>query len=126
MKLIPNKTESNQQLKFFLWMSNENVFIKKYSYIKHLLTNINDDVMTCIYMLSPSGEFMMTSSKGNIFCVTGPLCGEFTSQQLIPLTKASNAELWCFLWSAPEQTVEQIIKNLVIWDAITLIMMSLQ
>ena len=24
----------------------------------------------------------------------------------IPLTKASDAELWCFLWSAPEQTVE--------------------
>ena len=24
----------------------------------------------------------------------------------IPLTKASDAELWCFLWSVPEQTVE--------------------
>ena len=24
----------------------------------------------------------------------------------IPLTKASDTELWCFLWSAPEQTVE--------------------
>ena len=27
--------------------------------------------------------------------------------QWIPLTKASDAELSCFLWSAPEQTVEQ-------------------
>ena len=44
---------------------------------------------------------MMTSSNGNIFRVTDPLCGEFTSQRWIPLTKASDAELWCFLWSAP-------------------------
>ena len=44
---------------------------------------------------------MMTSSKGNIFRVTGPLCGEFTGHRRIPLTKASDAELWCFLWSAP-------------------------
>ena len=34
---------------------------------------------------------MMTSSNGNIFRVTGPLCG----------TNASDAELWYFLWSAP-------------------------
>ena len=41
---------------------------------------------------------MMTSSNGNI------LCGEFTGPWWIPLTKASDAELWCFLWSVPEQT----------------------
>ena len=49
---------------------------------------------------------MMLSSNGNIFHVTGPLCGEFTSHWWIPLTKASDMELWCFLWSTPEQTVE--------------------
>ena len=38
---------------------------------------------------------MMTSSNGNIFRVTGPLCGEFTSHRRIPLTKASESELWC-------------------------------
>ena len=38
---------------------------------------------------------MMTSSNGNIFRVTVPLCGEFTGQRWIPLTKASDAELWC-------------------------------
>ena len=32
----------------------------------------------------------------NIFCVTGPLCGEFTGHLWIPRTKASDAELWCF------------------------------
>ena len=44
-------------------------------------------------------SFMMTSSNGNIFRVTGPLCGEFTGQRWIPLTEASDAEHWCFLWS---------------------------
>ena len=39
--------------------------------------------------------------KWNIFRVTGPLCGEFTGHRWIPLTKASDVELWCFLWSAP-------------------------
>ena len=44
---------------------------------------------------------MMTSSNGNIFRVTGPLCGEFTGHLWIPLTKASDAELRCFLCSSP-------------------------
>ena len=34
------------------------------------------------------------------FSSFGPLCGEFTGLRWIPRTKASNAELWCFLWSA--------------------------
>ena len=45
---------------------------------------------------------MMTSSNGNIFRVTCHLCGEFTGHRWIPRTKASDAELWCFLWSASE------------------------
>ena len=45
---------------------------------------------------------MMTSSNGNIFRVTGHLGGEFTGPRWIPHTKASDAELWCFLWSASE------------------------
>ena len=36
----------------------------------------------------------MTSSNGNIFGVTGPLCGEFTS----PCTKASDVDLWSVHW----------------------------
>ena len=40
--------------------------------------------------------------NGNIFRVTGHLCGEFTGHRWIPRTKASDAELWCFLWSASE------------------------
>ena len=45
----------------------------------------------------------MTSSNRNISPLLA-LCGEST---WIPLTKASDTELWCFLRSASEQTVEQ-------------------
>ena len=45
---------------------------------------------------------MMTSSNGIIFRITDHLCGEFTGHWWIPGTKASDAELWCFLWSAPK------------------------
>ena len=63
-----------------------------------------------------SGErsLMMTSSNGNIFRVTGSLSGEFTGHRWIPLTKASDAELCCFLWSTPKQTAEQTIGTPVI------------
>ena len=44
---------------------------------------------------------------------------------LLTLCETSDAEFWCFLWSTPEQTVEQAIQTLVIWDAIALIMTSL-
>ena len=38
----------------------------------------------------------------------------------IPTTKASDVELWYFIWSAPEQTVGQTIETAVIWDTIVL------
>ena len=49
---------------------------------------------------------MMMLSIENFFHITGPLCGKFTSQRWIPLTKASDVELWCFIWSVPEQELE--------------------
>ena len=54
-------------------------------------------------MISPHSSDMVTSSNRNICRFTDPLCGEFTGHRWIPLTKASDAELWCFLWSAPEK-----------------------
>ena len=44
---------------------------------------------------------MMTSANGNIFRVTGPMWRQFAVHRWIPLTKASDAELWCFLWCEP-------------------------
>ena len=42
---------------------------------------------------------MMASSNGNNFHTNGPLWGESTGHRRIPLTKACDAELWCFLWT---------------------------
>ena len=50
--------------------------------------------------------YMVTSSNGNIFRVTGLLCGEFTGHRWIPRTKVSDADRWCFLWSTSAPTVE--------------------
>ena len=47
-------------------------------------------------------KYMMTSSNENIFRSTGHLCGVFTRDRWIPLTKARDTKFWCFLWSAPE------------------------
>ena len=44
----------------------------------------------------------MTSSNENIFRVIGPLWGESTGHRWFSLTKASDSELWCFLWSSPQ------------------------
>ena len=47
--------------------------------------------------------FMMTHQMETFSALlAGPLCGEFTGYRWIPLTKASDAEFWCFLLSAPE------------------------
>ena len=59
-------------------------------------------VMSYLGLLIAVFIFMMTSSNGNIFRVTGHLCGEFTGPRWIPRTKASDADLWWFLWSASE------------------------
>ena len=67
------------------------------------LKNVMIDTHTQLYM--------MTSSKENMFPVTGPLWGESTGQLWIPPTKASDGGLWCFLWFAPEQMAEQTIET---------------
>ena len=46
-------------------------------------------------------QLIMTSSNGNIFRVTGLLCGEFTGHRWIRRPKAIDADLWSFLWFAP-------------------------
>ena len=48
-----------------------------------------------LYILDISSDIMMTTSNGNIFRVTGPLWGESTCDRWFPITKASDAELWC-------------------------------
>ena len=53
----------------------------------------------------------MTSSNGNNFRVTGPLRWVFTGHRWIPRTNASDAELWCYLWSVAGQFLEQTLET---------------
>ena len=54
------------------------------------------------------------------FCAgNSPVTGEFPVQR--PVTRS----FLCFLWFAPEPTVEQTMETPVIWDAMVLIMTSL-
>ena len=50
---------------------------------------------------------IMTSPNWNRSRVTGPFCGEFTGHRWLPLAKASDAEHWCFLWSAPSKRLSK-------------------
>ena len=73
--------------------------VKRMNVSRHRVRN------TCIMWDCPmrwSDLHMITSSNRNIFRVTGHLCGEFTGSRWIPHTKASDAGLWCLLWSAPQ------------------------
>ena len=72
-----------------------------YLIIKHSMLFQSTWRVLMVWQLTQK-NFMMTSSNGNIFRVTGHLCGEFTGPRWIPHTKVSDAELWCFLWSASE------------------------
>ena len=65
--------------------------------IKCLKSNSNQHFARQLAQAISRKQKMMTSSNGNIFRVTGPLCGEFTSPRWIPRTKASDAELRFFI-----------------------------
>ena len=72
---------------------------------------------------------LMTSSCHAIFVLRNDWKWNYaiilSKINVIIVTVASDAELWCFLWSPPEQTVEQTIETPVILDAIALITTSL-
>ena len=71
-----------------------------------------------------NGLFFSCPSNGNIFRVTGHLWRDSISHRWILLTKTSDAERWCILWSTPGQMVEQTIETPVFWDVIAPIMTS--
>ena len=50
---------------------------------------------------------MMMSSNGNLFRVTGPLCGEFTGHRWIPLMKGQWRGLWCFFDVGPQKLLNK-------------------
>ena len=65
----------------------------------------------------------MTQSNGNIFRVTGPLCGEFTGHRWIPTQRPVTRSFDAYFDLRLNKILSK--ERLVIWDAIVLIMVSL-
>ena len=68
-------------------------------------------------------KMMMTLSNGNIFRFTGRFVKgihrspvKSSGYRWIPLAKASDPELWCFLWCAHEQTAKEVVAAPVVWE----------
>ena len=98
----------------------------RYSRVNHSWENFASVTFKItLYRYAHKDRNMMTSPNGNIFRVTGTLFGEFIGHRWILLTKGTDAEFWCFVWSAPEQTVEQTTEAPGIWDANVLSMTPL-
>ena len=74
----------------FMWKGTQLPWVIEH-YIQRLMNQV---VFCCGYITDGFCHIMMTSSNGNIFRVTGPLCGEFTGDRWIPRTKTSDADLW--------------------------------
>ena len=66
----------------------------------------NISIVNDFFYLPYTVFYTKTSSNGNIFHVTCPLCGDSIGHRWFPFTEVSDEELWCFLWSVPEQTVK--------------------
>ena len=78
----------------------------KWTYNTQCVNMWNGRITICLHrtrIWNSLSKFHCGQLNGIIFLVTGPLCGELTGHRWIPLTKASDAEIWCFLWSAPNK-----------------------
>ena len=85
--------------------------VDSYSLFNRLLTCQPSSEATCTLRLSRVYRWPVLISYNHI--ISRPQGVDFLEahddvigHRWIPLTKASDAELWCFLWSAPEQAVE--------------------
>ena len=72
--------------------------ISKYDIVLRAKLQQLHDIVTITVHIHSSNKFIYRHTVS----VTGPLCGQITGQRWIPHTKASDAELECFLWSASE------------------------
>ena len=100
-------------------MSRFKGWVTKDLYIKFSINNILHYAKLPVRFL----QSMMTSSNGNIFCVTGPLWGEFTGLRWIPLTKASDVELWYFFDRRPHH--QNGLSWLPLWSWATYVLLEL-
>ena len=84
-----------------LWISFRNIFtVTETSWGWFNMNMLSHQYRSPIINIRRSHPLMMTWSNGNIFRFIGPLWGKSTGDRWIPLTKASDAELWYLLFCA--------------------------
>ena len=94
--------------KFSLNLNNEQKFFMKWvPFNKRLTELIKIMTLTLIHLSITTPQicgwiYRMTPSNGNI-SILQALCEGNSPVTVNPLIKSGDAELWCFLWSAPEQ-----------------------
>ena len=69
--------------KYFIWIHHERLHNHNKAKHNKNRVHISWDILY-IHIWQPWESFMMTSSNGNIFRVTGPLCGEFAGPGEFP------------------------------------------
>ena len=81
----------------------------------------NSDTVVCTNF----PRFMMTSSNGNIFRVTDPLCGKLTGPGEFPTQRPVTRSFDVFFDLRRNKRSSKPTMRLVIWDSIVVIMTSL-
>ena len=123
----------------YLWSSCQNYSVQHWRLIIlslvnfipcHLITVFNRLLFTPTYSIVISRlKYMMTSYNGNIFRVTGPLCGEFTGLGEFPSQRPVTRRFDVFFDLRLNKRLSKLIKSpaarLVIWDPIVVIMTSM-
>ena len=81
--------------------------LPQYQGVGFVLSRLNIRIMLLTmnwcWMRISCMRYMMTSSNGNIFRVTGHLCGEFTGHRWIPRTKAGTRNFDIFFDLRPNK-----------------------
>ena len=73
----------------WLWLMSK-VILQTVGIIKNKIKIHSTWNQTNVQNITFDLDNMMTSSNGNMFRATGPLCGELTGDRWIPLTKGSD------------------------------------
>ena len=64
-------------------------------------------ILVCLFLSLQVMRYHDDVSKWKHFMRYWPFVRGIHQSPVVPLTKASDVELWCFLWSAPEQTLNK-------------------
>ena len=83
--------------------------------IKFVLSILRDNRLAFNHFITLLSSLFITvdnsckllALQNNVVSSANKIEGEFTGHRWIPLSKARDAELWCFLWSAPDKRLSK-------------------